>query len=171
MKVEVIALDHIYIAVRNLSASEAFYDPVMRFLDFRKGTVPVAGAPHLHYYNRVLQYTIRPAQSDVSHDPYAAGLHHICFRVQSHAEVDATVLGLRNLGVPATEPRTFPGFDPDYYATFFEDPDGIRLEIVAEVERRRLIRDHWSQLTEFENPLAKAGLWPRPRTKNTGLRS
>ena len=73
MKVEVIALDHIYIAVRNLAASEAFYDPVMRFLDFPKGTVPVAGAAHLHYYNRVLQYTIRPARSDVSHDPYAAG--------------------------------------------------------------------------------------------------
>ena len=171
MKVEVIALDHIYIAVRNLSASEAFYDPVMRFLDFRKGTVPVAGAPHLHYYNRVLQYTIRPARSDVSHDPYAAGLHHICFRVQSRAEVDATVRGLRDLGVSATEPRTFPEYDPDYYATFFEDPDGIRLEIVAEVERRRLIRDHWSQLTEFENPLAKAGLWHRPPNKDTGLRS
>ncbi len=161
MRVEVIALDHIYISVRNLSASEAFYDPVMRFLDFRKGTVPVAGDPHLHYYNRVLQYTIRPARSDARHDPYAAGLHHVCFRVQSRAEVDATARGLRDLGVSATEPGTLPGYDSDYYATFFEDPDGIRLEIVAELERRRLIRDHWSRLTEFENPLAKAGLWHR----------
>ncbi len=158
MKIDVIALDHIYVAVRSLSASEAFYDPVMRFLDFRKGTAPVGGDPHLHYYNRVLQYTIRPARSDVRHDPYAAGLHHICFRVASRAAVEEAVEGLRDLGVSATEPRTFPEYDPDYYATFFEDPDGIRLEIVAEVERRRLIRQHWSRLTEFENPLAKAGL-------------
>ena len=161
MKVEVIGLDHIYVAVRDLSVSAAFYDAVMRFLDFRKGTVPVAGAPHLHYYNRVLQYTIRPARSDVSHDPYAPGLHHVCFRVHSRADVDATVRGLRDLGVSATEPKTFPEYDSDYYATFFQDPDGIRLEIVAELERRRLIRDHWSRLTEFENPLSKAGLWHR----------
>jgi len=161
MKVDVVALDHIYIAVRDLSVSEAFYDPVMRFLDFRKGTAPVAGAPHLHYYNRVTQYTIRPARSNVRHDPYAAGLHHVCFRVQTRAEVDATAQRLRDLGVFATEPKTFPEYGSDYYATFFEDPDGIRLEIVAEVERRRLIREHWSQLTEFENPLARAGLWPR----------
>jgi catechol 2,3-dioxygenase-like lactoylglutathione lyase family enzyme len=161
MKVEVIGLDHLYVTVRSLSASEAFYDPIMRFLDFRKGTVPVGGDPHVHYYNRVLQYTIRPAHSDASHDPYAAGLHHVCFRVRGRAEVDAAGHFLRELGVSATEPGIVPGYDSDYYATFFEDPDGIRLEIVAEVERRRLIRDHWSELTEFENPLSKAGLWPR----------
>jgi catechol 2,3-dioxygenase-like lactoylglutathione lyase family enzyme len=161
MQVEVIALDHIYIAVLDLHVSEEFYDPVMRLLDFRKGTGSIAGEPHLHYYNRVLQYTLRPSHSDAAHDPYAAGLHHLCFRVQSRAEVDAAARGLRELGVSATEPRSFPEYDPDYYATFFEDPDGIRLEIVAEVERRRLIREHWSSLTEFENPLAKAGLLRR----------
>jgi catechol-2,3-dioxygenase len=161
MKVEVIAVDHIYIAVRDLCASEAFYDPVMRLLDFRKGTGPIAGEPHLHYYNRVLQYTIRPARSKVRHDPYAAGLHHVSLRVHSREDVDTTARGLRDLGVSATEPKTYPEYAHDYYATFFEDPDGIRLEVVAEVERRRLICEHWSQLTEFENPLAKAGLWPR----------
>ena len=158
MKIEVIALDHIYVAVRDLRVSEAFYDPVMRLLDFRKGTAPVAGEPHLHYFNRVLQYTLRPARSPARHDPYVAGLHHVCLRVQSRGEVDAAAQNLRALGVSATEPRTYPEYDADYYATFFEDPDGIRLEIVAEVERRRLIREHWARLTEFENPLAKAGV-------------
>ena len=61
MPVEVIALDHIYVTVRDLSASEAFYDPVMHLLDFRKGTGSVGGEPHLHYYNRVVHFTIRPA--------------------------------------------------------------------------------------------------------------
>jgi len=161
MKVGVIALDHLYVAVQDLSASEAFYDPVMRLLDFRKGTGPIGGEPHLHYYNQVLQYTIRPAHSKMRHDPYAAGLHHVCFRVRSCADVDTTARELRELGVSATAPETYPEYAPDYYATFFADPDGIRLEVVAEVERRRLIREHWSRLTEFENPLAKAGLWTR----------
>ena len=64
MRVEVTALDHIYMAVRDLEKSEAFYDPLMRFLDFRKGTSTVAGEPHVHYYNRVVHYTLRPARSE-----------------------------------------------------------------------------------------------------------
>ena len=129
MKLEVVALDHIYVSVRDLAASEAFYDPVMRLLDFRKGTAPIAGEPHLHYFNRALQYTIRPARSKERHDPYRAGLHHVCLRVASRADVDATARSLRALGIEATDPRTYPEYAPDYYATFFEDPDGIRLEM------------------------------------------
>ena len=41
---------------------------------------------------------------------------------------------------------------------FFADPDGIRLEIVALRHMRRLVRDHWDELTEFEDPVTKAGL-------------
>jgi len=159
MRVEVIALDHVYMAVQDLARSEAFYDPVMTLLDFRKGTGSVAGEPHVHYYNRVIHYTLRPAHTNLPHDPYAPGLHHICLRVQSSADVDVAARGLRELGVSSTDPSSYPQYESDYYATFFEDPDGIRLEIVAEVERRRLIREHWSELTEFENPLSKSGLW------------
>jgi glyoxylase I family protein len=159
MHVDVIALDHIYITVRDLSVSEPFYDSVMKLLDFKKGTVAVAGEPHIHYYNRVLQYTIRPARNQTQHDPYAAGLHHICLRVQSASDVDAAARGLRALGISTSQPKGYPQYDRDYYATFFEDPDGIRLEIVAEVDRRRLIREHWDELTEFEDPLSKGGLW------------
>jgi glyoxylase I family protein len=162
MRIEVTALDHLYVSVADLSVSEAFYDPVMRLLDFRKGTGAVAGEPHLHYYNRVLHYTLRPARSKAPHDPYAAGLHHVCLRVQTHEDVDNAMRALRDLGISATEARAYPEYGPDYYATFFQDPDGIRLEIVAEVERRRVIREKWSQLVEFEDPLAKAGLWRRP---------
>ena len=100
-----------------------------------------------------------PTHTDLPHDPYAPGLHHFCFRVQSSADVDAAARGLRELGVSSTDPSSYPQYESDYYATFFEDTDGIRLEIVAEVERRRLIREHWSELTEFENRLSKSGLW------------
>ena len=157
--IEVTAVDHIYIAVTDLTRSEAFYDAVMRLLGFRKGTTPIAGERHLHYFNPVTQYTIRPARtSPREHDPYSPGLHHICFRVESQAQVDDAAKGLRDLGVNATAPALYPEYAPDYYATFFSDPDGIRLEIVAHRRVRSLIRDHWAELTEFEDPLRKAGL-------------
>ena len=159
MPIEVTAIDHVYLAVTDLSRSEAFYDAIMKLLGFRKGTKPIGGERHLHYFNRVTQYTIRPAKPSArEHDPYQPGLHHICFRVQSQTEVDAAAKGLREVGVEVTVPRFYPEYAPDYYATFFPDPDGIRLEIVAHRRLRSLIRDHWPELTEFEDPLTKAGL-------------
>jgi glyoxylase I family protein len=158
-EITVSAVDHIYVAVSDINRSEHFYDNVMRLLNFRKGTKPIAGEKHFHYFNAVTQYSIRPAKTSESvHDPYSPGLHHLCFRVESTAQVDAVAAGLRRLGIAATEPRHYPEYAPDYYATFFEDPDGIRLEVVAMRKLRALIRDHWQKLSEFEDPLTKAGL-------------
>jgi catechol 2,3-dioxygenase-like lactoylglutathione lyase family enzyme len=158
MPIEVTALDHLYLTVRDLAVSQAFYDPVMRLLDFRKGTKPIGGDPHVHYFNRVMQISLRPAREAAAHDPYAPGLHHLCLRVATREDVDAVARELRGLGVQATPPALWPEYAEDYYATFFEDPDGIRLEVVAERALRRLVRERWAELTAFEDPVAKAGL-------------
>jgi glyoxylase I family protein len=158
MTLEVTAVDHIYVAVTDLARSIAFYDPLMRVLGFRKGTKPIAGEQHVHYFNRVTQYSLRPARGNRAHDPYSAGLHHLCFRLPSREQVDAAAREIRGLGIEVSEPRLYPEYADDYYATFFADPDGIRLELVAMRRMRELVRDHWDQLTEFENPVAKAGL-------------
>jgi glyoxylase I family protein len=158
MELEVSGIDHLYVSVSDVSRSVAFYDSVMRLLGFRKGTSPIAGEPHAHYFNRETQLTLRPARRPVPHDPYAPGLHHLCFRVGTTADVDTAVRELRALGVDATEPRLYPEYAADYYATFFSDPDGLRLELVALRHMRTLVREHWSELTEFENPVQKAGL-------------
>jgi glyoxylase I family protein len=153
--VRVSAIDHIYIAVSDLKRSERFYDRLMGLLDFRKGTNPIEGEPHLHYYNRDVRISLRPARGDRPHDPYEPGLHHLCLRVPTRAAVDAAARGLRKLKIEVTRPRLYPQYAPDYYAIFFRDPDGIRLEIVNHLEVRREIRRRWSALTEFVNPLQK----------------
>lgn len=158
MSIEVTAIDHVYVSVADIDRSERFYDDVMRLLGFKKGTAPIAGERHLHYFNPVTQYTIRPAKRPIAHDPYAPGLHHLCFRVPTRDDVSAAATGLRALGIEATEPALFPEYAPDYWATFFADPDGLRLEVVAHRRARSLIRDRWTELTEFEDPLTKAGL-------------
>lgn len=156
----VTTVDHVYVAVRDLDRSEPFYDDVMRLLGFRKGTTPIAGERHAHYFNRVMQYTIRPARGGV-HDPYAPGLHHLCFRVATRGEVDAVAAALVARGIAAASaPRLYPEYAEDYYATFFTDPDGIRLEVCAERWLRTAVRERWTELTEFENPVTKAG-WRR----------
>lgn len=141
---EVIGIDHIYIAVSDLVQSEAFYDRVLRdVLGFRKNSFVLGGAPHVQYFNRHFGYVLRPAKPGSPHDCYAPGLHHLCLRVDRIADVQTVAGELQRLGIAATEARNFPEYAPDYWATFFNDPDGIRLEITNYRQERRDRHDHW----------------------------
>ena len=75
------------------------------------------------------------------------GLHHLCFRVVDEAAVDRAARELREAGVEATEPRYYPEYASDYYATFFEDPDGIRLEVMNFREIRRKVMYDCDEIT------------------------
>lgn len=140
---DVIGLDHIFIAVADLPRSEAFYDAVMGALGFRKNEFPIDGARHVQYYNRMLGYVLRPATTRRDHDPYAPGLHHLCWRVDSAADVAAAVEALRARGIEVTDAAPYPQYAPDYVACFLRDPDGLRLEITNYRLERRERHDHW----------------------------
>jgi len=144
MGVEVIGIDHVYVAVRDLGRAEAFYDRVMEIFGFRKARSTIAGDPHVHYYNRQFGFSLRPARPGTpDHDPYAPGLHHFCFRVADEAAVDRAASDLRSAGVDASDPRYYPEYGADYYATFFSDLDGVRLEVTNFRERRRKRMYDW----------------------------
>jgi glyoxylase I family protein len=63
--------------------------------------------------------------------------------VVDEAAVDREASELREAGVEVSEPRYYPEYCPDYYATFFEDPNGIRLEIMNFRELRRKLMYDW----------------------------
>ncbi len=151
---EILGVDHIYLSVAEFERSRIFYDRLMKSLGFRKGTFPVGGEPHCHYYNRNFQITIRPARSRGSnHDSYSPGLHHLSLRVANRAAVDDVGRRLRAMGITIEGPRLWPEYSTDYYAVFFSDPDGIRLEVMNHVEHRKTVRRLWNQLEGFINPL------------------
>ena len=140
---EVIGIDHIYI--ETFESSLYLGRQVMGALGFRKKRSEIAGEPHIHYYNRHFGFSLRPARAGrAAHDPYAPGLHHFCFRVEDERAVDAAAAALRRSGVDATEPARYPQYAPDYYATFFADPDGVRLEITNFRDERRRRMARWN---------------------------
>ena len=156
MGLEVLGLDHIYVSVHDFERSEAFYDAVMQRLGFRKGDRPIAGERHAHYFNRFLQYTIRPARAGAAAaDPQAPGLHHLCLQLADRSAVEAAERALRELGVEVTAARLYPEYAPDYYAIFFQDPDGFRLELVARMAGRDEIVEKWDEFRDFLNPIAR----------------
>ena len=70
-------------------------------------------------------------------DLYAPGLHHFAFAVESSEEVDAVHERADAAGVEILHaPQLWPRYHPEYYATFFLDPDGFRLEVAASRDSR-----------------------------------
>ena len=57
--------------------------------------------------------------------------------------MDAAAGLLLECGVEVSEPRLYPEYTPDYYATFFHDPDGIELEIVNRFKARDEAVENW----------------------------
>jgi catechol 2,3-dioxygenase-like lactoylglutathione lyase family enzyme len=143
---DVIGIDHIYFSVSDLARSEAWYDLVLgQALGFRKNRFTLGDDPHVQFYNRQFGIVLRPARVAHPHEPYAPGLHHFCLRVDSVADVVDTAEALQALGVDATPARCWPEYAPDYWATFFTDPDGLRLEVTNFRLERRERMQHWSE--------------------------
>jgi len=121
-------------------------------LGFRKNKFSISGEPHVQYFNRHFGFVLRPSRVAAKHESYSPGLHHFCLRVDSVADVRAVANQLRILGIDATEPRLYPEYASDYAATFFEDRDGIRLEVTNYRQERRQRHDQWHDAVGEENP-------------------
>jgi glyoxylase I family protein len=64
------------------------------------------------------------------YDRYAVGLHHLALEAISRAAVDERARWLLEAGAEIESgPREY-AYQLGYYAVFFYDPDGIKLEIV-----------------------------------------
>jgi glyoxylase I family protein len=74
---------------------------------------------------------LREAQSESDpYDRYRVGLHHVAFEADSRAQVDERAEWVRAHGAEIeSEPQEYT-YLPGYYALFFYDPDGLKLEIV-----------------------------------------
>jgi glyoxylase I family protein len=142
--VEVIGIDHLYFAVSDMNRSEAYYDVVMTVLGFKKNRFQNEGDPHVQYFNRHFGIVLRPAHKpNRSPDPLAPGLHHFCFRVADAVTVDIIAGRFVENGIACSTPQLYPEYAPDYYAIFFADPDGIRLEVTNYREERRRRFEDW----------------------------
>jgi glyoxylase I family protein len=82
---------------------------------------------------------LREKQSDahpVPYDRYAVGVHHVALEASSRDAVDRCwEWVLRQAVATESAPKEFPHYVEGYYAAFFYDPDGIKLEVVHEPTR------------------------------------
>lgn len=127
---------HIDLNVTDPVASKAVYGPVLEFL----GYTQVKDGDGYEWDLRTpgdgrgASLGLRQAAASEAghrHHRYAPGLHHLAWRAESRADVDALHALLVERGIPVLDPpRHYPEYSGDYYAVFFEDPDGMKLELV-----------------------------------------
>lgn len=75
----------------------------------------------------------RPASRNRRYDRYEPGPHHIAFHAGSEALVDQVHAAIVAVGGEVLDPpRDYgghPAYGKQYYAAFFADPDGVKLEV------------------------------------------
>jgi len=123
-------IHHIDITVSDLSLSTDFYDQLLPLMGFRRShdvpEGPIWAGERIEV-GLVSAQTV-PAHT---HDRYTPGLHHLAFGAPDRAAVDRLYQDLQRLRVPILDtPAQYDQYAPGYYAVFFADPDGIKLEYV-----------------------------------------
>ncbi len=124
-------IHHIDITVSDFAVSTPFYERVMPVLDFHRIADTPTGEP-LWAGDRleVCLMRARPV-SQRRHDRYSPGLHHLAFGAPTRDAVDRAHRALVALGVEILDPPAqYDEYGEGYYAVFFADPDGIKLEYV-----------------------------------------
>jgi glyoxylase I family protein len=129
-------VDHLDLVVTDLERSLEFYNGLLEPLGFvRNSEIEGERGERVVYIGGTggASVSLRQAQSDAHPTPYeryAVGIHHVAFFADSREVVDERARWLRERGATIeSEPAEY-DYTPGYYAVFFYDPDGIKLEIV-----------------------------------------
>jgi catechol 2,3-dioxygenase-like lactoylglutathione lyase family enzyme len=124
--VRVVGIDHLVIRVSDFDKSKAFYGRLFEFLGFK---VLDEYADAIGWTNGKTRFWIGPADAEGRKRRYRlgdVGFHHYAFELRSRKDVDALQAFLEQEGVRIVDPAA--EYYDDYYAVFFVDPDGMKLE-------------------------------------------
>ena len=124
--VRVVGIDHISIRVGDYARSKDFYGKLFKFLGFKVlDEYPDA----IGWTNGKTRFWIGAADADGKkrkHRIGDIGFHHYAFELESRKDVDALEAFVKKIGARIVD-RAGEYYD-DYYAVFFLDPDGLKLE-------------------------------------------
>jgi catechol 2,3-dioxygenase-like lactoylglutathione lyase family enzyme len=134
-----LGIDHISIRVSDFSRSKAFYSGLFDFLGLE---VMDEDEGAMGWTNGKTRYWIGQADAKGAkhtHHTGDIGLHHYAFQLRSRKDVDDLQTYLQKHHVTIVDPAGV--YYDDYYAVFFQDPDGIKLEGMKYGEEKEKARD------------------------------
>ncbi len=125
--------DHIDLRVKDRARAQEFYAQLLPAIGFTRdlsdeewGNFTVSGEGKPEFFGFI---------EDPDHQPNG---NRISFWADSREEVDRVAEVAQRAGAPMCQgPELVAEYSPDYYAFFFEDPDGNKLEICYRVPAER----------------------------------
>jgi glyoxylase I family protein len=125
---------HLDLTVTDLARSVVFYDKVLGELGYAPTSTYAGDVPCwvLSAGNSCFSVGLHAARNTVAHDRYAAGFHHLALHAESRERVDAFHELLQREHICVLDVPAEYDYTPGYYAVFFADPDGLKLELVHE---------------------------------------
>ena len=129
-------IDHIDLTVSDPELSLGFYEAVLGFMGYRLTASHERGfdfdciGPGGAFTSVGIMRAERNGAKR-QHDRYSPGLHHLAWKAESREDVDELCRLLVGLGATILDPPAeYPDYGEAYYAVFFADPDGLKLEFV-----------------------------------------
>ena len=133
-------INHIDLTVVDPASARGFYEAVLGYMGYRRVRSHERGYDFDRDEPDSIFSSVGIMRAEGSgrtrrHDRYSPGLHHLAWTAESRADVDGLYRLLRDIGATVLDPPAdYPSYGAGYYAVFFADPDGLKLEFV-----------HWPQ--------------------------
>ncbi|WP_374571554.1 VOC family protein [Phenylobacterium sp.] len=130
------AVHHVDLTVADPQVSRPFYDAVLGFMGYRLSAEHPAGfdwdlEDGAGGFCSIGVVAAKGPNRARAHDRYSPGLHHLAWNAGSRDDVDALHALLQEIGAQVLDaPADYPQYGEGYYAVFFADPDGLKLEYV-----------------------------------------
>lgn len=139
-------LNHLRLTVSDIPHAKRFYTPLLEFLGYRlveRSKTRIAYAiPTVTGNLQWMIFSVMKLDArNATHDRYSPGLHHLALNADSREQVDAFYRLLKKTGAEVLDPPAEYHYEPGYYAVFFSDPDGFKLELVHVPEAGSV--DYW----------------------------
>jgi len=132
----VVGIDHLSLSVGDFDRSKAFYAKLLGFLGFELEWEfdHVAG-----WNNGHTMLWIQEAEGEKHPHRFGdIGFHHYAFELGERAEVDELYEFLKKEKITVVDPPAdYPDYGEGYYAVYFLDPDGMKLEGMFFLEKRQ----------------------------------
>ena len=152
------SINHLRLTVTGIARAKRFYGPLMSFMgyvlaDCESDRVAWAKWSESGVFWLILSEA-RPDTNLTRHDLLSPGFHHLAWNADSRDQVDQLHRLLVESGATVLDPPAEYDYEPGYYALFFSDPDGLKLEFVhlparpwswyeARIEREKTCPQVW----------------------------
>ena len=125
-------INHLSIHVSNLKHSTSFLGWFLGCLGYNQSDEWKDGVSYQLGATYIDLIQVEDEYQAVPHNREQVGMHHLAFHASSREAVDKMTDEIRSRGLMLLYPEQHPyAGGPNYYALYFEDPDGIKVELVA----------------------------------------